>query len=100
MVGGTINMALSKVVISTSLLLHYAVTSPILTIPESPLAAYNVVVTGGGSSGLTAARALGRVRRSALLIESGVFRKAYHQLQLWSRVLMGSSRWCTHSRSA
>ena len=75
-------MLLSKIVLFTGLLLRYAITSPILTIPESSLAAYDVVIVGGGPAGLTAASALGRVRRSALLIDSGVYRKHYHQIKL------------------
>ena len=75
-------MVLSKVGIFTGLLLHYAVTSPILTISENASAAYDVIVVGGGPAGLTAASALGRVRRSALLIDGGVYRKEFHQLQL------------------
>ncbi|KAM0796821.1 hypothetical protein BDR22DRAFT_975898 [Usnea florida] len=63
----------------TSLFLHYAITSTLPTIPESPLAAYDVVVGGGGSTGLTAASTLGCVRRSALLVDSGVYRNASTQ---------------------
>lgn len=51
-----------------------ATTSPILTIPNSNLPTYDAIIVGGGPAGLSAASALGRVRRSALLFDSGVYR--------------------------
>lgn len=68
-------MMLPKVALFAGVLLRLAATSPILTIPESSLPSYDVIVVGGGPAGLSAASALGRVRRSALLIDSGVYRK-------------------------
>ena len=49
-------------------------SSPILTLPGGSLPQYDCIVVGGGPSGLTAASALGRVRRSALLIDSADYR--------------------------
>ena len=73
-------MSFPKLAFITNFLLHLAATSPILTIPESPSPAYDVIIVGGGPAGLSAASALGRVRRSALLIDSGVYRKDDPQL--------------------
>lgn len=72
----TIIMFPLKAALVTSFLLRLATTSTILTIPESSSPAYDVIVVGGGPAGLSAASALGRVRRSALLIDSGVYRNA------------------------
>lgn len=69
-----------KAALVTSFLLRLATTSSILTVPESSSPACDVIVVSGGPAGLSAASALGRVRRSALLIDSGVYRK--HDLQL------------------
>ncbi|KAL6715585.1 hypothetical protein ACLMJK_006546 [Lecanora helva] len=60
-------------------LLHLTTPSPLLTIPSSPLPSYDVLIIGGGPAGLSAASALGRVQRSALLIDSGVYRNAQTQ---------------------
>lgn len=68
-------MGLPKLAFLAGFLLRLAATSPILTIPESSLPTYDVIIVGGGPAGLSAASALGRVRRSALLIDSGVYRK-------------------------
>ena len=70
-----------------SCLFRLTATSPILTIPESPLRAYDVIIVGGGPAGLSAASALGRVRRSALLIDSGVYRKDDAQLLALHEIL-------------
>lgn len=68
-------MGLPKLALLAGFFLHLAATSPILTIPESSLPLYDVIIVGGGPAGLSAASALGRVKRSALLIDSGVYRK-------------------------
>lgn len=49
-------------------------SSPILTLPGDSSPHYDCIVVGGGPAGLTAASALGRVRRSALLIDSSDYR--------------------------
>lgn len=67
-------MVFARFTLVTGLLFRLAITSPILTIPDSLLPTYDVIVVGGGPAGLSAASALGRVRRSALLIDSGVYR--------------------------
>lgn len=68
-------MSCLRVALITVYLFRLVSLSPILTIPESPIAAYDVVIIGGGPAGLSAASALGRVRRTALLIDSGEYRK-------------------------
>ncbi|KAL9064042.1 MAG: hypothetical protein Q9161_009125 [Pseudevernia consocians] len=69
-------MVFLQIALVVSCLFRLTAASPILTIPESPLQAYDVIIVGGGPAGLSAASALGRVRRSALLIDSGVYRNA------------------------
>lgn len=60
-----------------SVFLRYVLSTPILSIPESSIPTYDVIIVGGGPAGLSAASALGRVRRSALLIDSGEYRKVH-----------------------
>ena len=85
-------MVFPKIALVASCLLRLTATSPILTIPESPLPAYDVIIVGGGPAGLSAASALGRVRRSALLIDSGVYRKDEAQLLALYQILTKSSQ--------
>lgn len=77
-------MGLQKVALLAGFLLRLAAASPILTTPGSSSPAYNLVIVGGGPAGLSVASAFGRVRRSTLLIDSGVFRK--NCCQRWSHV--------------
>ena len=67
-------MGFARFTLVTGLLFRLATASPVLTIPDSLLQTYDVIVVGGGPAGLSAASALGRVRRSALLIDSGAYR--------------------------
>ncbi|MCJ1457127.1 hypothetical protein MMC28_007494 [Mycoblastus sanguinarius] len=69
-------MEFSKLACIASVLLPLAATSPVPALPQSSLPAYDVLIVGGGPAGLSAASALGRVNRSALLIDSGVYRNA------------------------
>lgn len=64
---------LKNTLILTAILLRLTTASPILTIPNSSLPTYDVLIIGGGPAGLSAASALGRVQRTALLIDSGVY---------------------------
>ncbi|KAK4691800.1 hypothetical protein P7C71_g5280, partial [Lecanoromycetidae sp. Uapishka_2] len=47
--------------------------------PSNRLPTYDAIIVGGGPAGLSAASALGRVRRTTLLIDSGVYRNAQTQ---------------------
>ena len=64
-----------------------------LTVPETSSPSFiDVVIVGGGAAGLSAASALGRVRRSAILIDSGVYRKDNLPLQPYSRYRLRTFR--------
>ena len=65
--------SLLAVVAASSFLLGH--TSPVA--PQQDTPCYDVVIVGGGPAGLSAASALGRVRDTALLIDSGVYRKSH-----------------------
>lgn len=52
----------------------FAFAVPIV-LPPSSLDSYDVVIVGGDPAGLSAASALGRVRDSVLLVDSGEYRK-------------------------
>ena len=67
-------MGFARLTLIAGLWFRLASTSPILTIPDSSLPTYGVIVVGGGPAGLSAVSALGRVRRSVLLIDSGFYR--------------------------
>lgn len=75
-------MALLNIAVAATIFIHAVWGSPILTIPESSIPTYDVLIVGGGPAGLSAASALGRMRRSALLIDSGVYRKFLAQYPL------------------
>ncbi len=68
-------MAVAQVIFVPAALFRCTLGFPILTIPESSIPTYDAIIVGGGPAGLSAASALGRVRRSALLIDSGEYRK-------------------------
>ncbi|OLN97055.1 putative thioredoxin reductase-like protein 2 [Colletotrichum chlorophyti] len=50
--------------------------SLVLALPLNDTVLYDAIIIGGGPAGLAAASALGRVRRNALLIDSGEYRNA------------------------
>ncbi|TLS21294.1 uncharacterized protein PpBr36_10307 [Pyricularia pennisetigena] len=57
-------------------LLLSAVSSLVLALPTEKNFVYDAVIVGGGPAGLSIASALGRVRRNALVIDSGEYRNA------------------------
>ena len=63
------------VALATASLFGLGLTSPLKS--RQALPSYDVIIVGGGPAGLSTLSALGRVRDSALLIDSGVYRKGY-----------------------
>ncbi|TQN67715.1 putative thioredoxin reductase [Colletotrichum shisoi] len=61
---------------SLSSLVLSAASSLVLAKPTDKNFVYDAVIIGGGPAGLSVASALGRVRRNALLIDSGEYRNA------------------------
>lgn len=62
-------------------MLCFSILLPIISLLPALLAApvsvdYDVLVVGGGPSGLSALSGLARVRRTAILLDSGVYRNA------------------------
>ncbi|TLD04361.1 uncharacterized protein PgNI_12207 [Pyricularia grisea] len=57
-------------------LLLSAVSSSVLALPINETFVYDAIIVGGGPAGLSVASALGRVRRNALVIDSGEYRNA------------------------
>ncbi|KAL8285773.1 hypothetical protein RB597_002711 [Gaeumannomyces tritici] len=55
-------------------LLWSAASSVVLAVPIADSLVYDAIIVGGGPAGLAAASALGRVRRTTLLIDSGDYR--------------------------
>lgn len=53
-----------------------AASSLVAALPINDTQVYDAIIVGGGPSGLSAASALGRVRRNTLLIDSGEYRNA------------------------
>ena len=64
------------IIIWTLLHLHFLPTTLALPATSTPSNSqiYDVAIIGGGPAGLAAAMSLGRVGRSALLIDSAVYR--------------------------
>ncbi|KAL5877955.1 hypothetical protein ACKVWC_007097 [Pyricularia oryzae] len=57
-------------------LLLSAASNLVLALPINDTFVYDAVIVGGGPAGLSIASALGRVRRNALVIDSGEYRNA------------------------
>ncbi|TLD32805.1 hypothetical protein PspLS_00256 [Pyricularia sp. CBS 133598] len=57
-------------------LLLSAVSNLVLALPVKDNFVYDAIIVGGGPAGLSVASALGRVRRNALVIDSGEYRNA------------------------
>lgn len=64
-----------KVILGLAVQAFACLATAIPTTPEPAVKAdLDAIVVGGGPAGLSAASALGRVRRNALLIDSGEYR--------------------------
>lgn len=71
-------MAIPRLAFIVGILVPLVFAFPLSSVPGNADPSYDVIVIGGGPAGLSALSALGRVRRSALLIDSAEYRKRDH----------------------